>query len=47
MDAINKFKNKFKDFILKYDQIMADVEKINLSRFILEISKTLCEANIS
>jgi hypothetical protein len=32
MDAVNKFKNKLKDFVTNYTQIMKDMEKLNLSR---------------
>jgi hypothetical protein len=32
MDLVNRFKNKLKDFVSKYDQIMKDIEKLNLSR---------------
>ena len=32
MDLVNKFKNKLKDFTSKYDQIMSDLDKLNLTR---------------
>jgi len=46
MDLVNKFKNKLKDFTSKYDQIMKDAASLNLTRFVNEISKMLCEQSI-